>query len=264
MRLAQTLLRRRILIRPGLETSQPEAAVRRYQADLEAAGFQLGGKRILVFGYGGNFAVGCGLLRSGARQVVLCDPYAPPDDDRNRALLPQFGEYLTEQSGRVRPKSGAIQLLEADIRQAANARRIEPVDLVVSTSVYEHLDDVEGISAALASVTSPGGAGIHYIDLRDHFFKYPFAMLCYSPRIWHDWLNPGSNLNRYRLWNYRQAFSAVFNAVDITILQQDRQAFERVRRQIRPEYISGREDEDCATLIRVIVSRPVTSVPGSN
>ncbi len=253
MRLAQFLLRRKIIIRPGLETLQPDVATERYRADLEAAGFTIDGKRMLVFGYGGNFAVGCGLLRSGARQVVLCDRYAPPDDERNRALLPQYADYLVERDGRVVPKTGAIQLLEADIRQVAGEGQIEPVDIVVSSSVFEHLDDVEGIAAALAGITRPGGAGIHYIDLRDHFFKYPFAMLCYSDRTWRNWLNPGSNLNRYRLWDYRRVFTSAYKEVVITILQQDRHAFEQIRRRVRPEYISGNADEDSATIIRVFV-----------
>ncbi len=253
MRLAHLLLRHKIIIRPGLETLQPDVAVERYRAALEAAGFTLEGKRVLVFGYGGNFAVGCALLRSGARQVVLCDQFARPDDERNRALFPQYADYLAQQSGRVIPKTGAIQLLEADIRQAARDGQVEPVDIVVSTSVFEHLDDVEGIAAALAAITRPGGVGIHYIDLRDHYFKYPFEMLRYSDRTWRGWLNPGSNLNRYRVWHYRRAFVSVFQHVDLTILQQDHQAFERARSQIRPEYISGNNDEDSATLIRVVV-----------
>jgi hypothetical protein len=260
--LAQLLLRQKIIIRPGLETLQPEAAAARYRADLETAGCALAGKRVLIFGYGGNFAVGCSFLQSGARQVVLCDRYAPPDDERNRALLPQYAGYLDQQGGQVRPKREALQLLEADIRQAVKAEQIEPVDVVVSTSVFEHLDDVEGIAGALAAITCPGGAAVHYIDLRDHFFRYPFAMLSYSTRAWRDWLNPGSNLNRYRLWQYRQAFEAVYAAVDLSILAQDRPAFERARGQIRPEYLSGNVDEDCATLIRVVARDPLTPVSG--
>ena len=262
MSLAQVLLRHKVIIRPGLETLQPDVATGRYRADLEAAGFTLEGKRILVFGYGGNFGVGCALLRSGARQVVLCDRFARPDDERNRALLPQYADFLDQQSGRVIPKTGAIQLLEADIRQVAREGQIAPVDIVVSTSVFEHLDDVEGIAAALAAITRPGGIGIHYIDLRDHFFKYPFEMLRFSERTWRDWLNPGSNLNRYRVWHYRRAFAAAYQEVNLTILQQDRQAFERVRSQIRPEYVSGNENEDCATLIQVIVIAPGDSASG--
>ena len=88
--------------------------------------------------------------------------------------------------------------------------KIEAVDMVLSSSVYEHLDDVEGITGALADLTRPDGLQIHYVDLRDHFFRYPLEMLRFSESTWRTWLNPSSNHNRYRLWNYRNAFEACF------------------------------------------------------
>jgi len=264
MSLARALLRRRIIIGPGLETLQPEAAASRYRVDLENAGFNLAGKRVLVFGYGGYFALGCSLLRSGAGQVILCDKFAPPDNQRNRPLLTHYADYLALVDGQVAPKNGGLELLEADIRQVVKDRRMDAVDIVVSTSVFEHLDDVEGITGALAAITCPEGIGLHYIDLRDHYFKYPFGMLCYPTHIWRDWLNPGSNLNRYRVWDYRRVFESSYGAVEIQILQQDVKAFEQARSQIRPEYISGNSEEDSATHIHVIARSPANPIYGQS
>ncbi|MDX1436175.1 MAG: hypothetical protein R3335_05150, partial [Anaerolineales bacterium] len=56
------LLQRGMVIRPGLETSDPQAAVARYREILGQEQFDLKGSRVLVFGSGGGFAVGCGLL----------------------------------------------------------------------------------------------------------------------------------------------------------------------------------------------------------
>jgi hypothetical protein len=122
--------------------------------------------------------------------------------------------------------------------------------------VYEHLDDVEGITRALAALTKPDGLHIHFVDLRDHFFKYPFEMLTFSERVWYGWLNPSSNHNRYRLWDYRRVFEASFGKAEITVLAQDEQAFERIRPHVLPQFVSANPAENVVTLIRVVASLP--------
>ena len=149
-----------------------------------------------------------------------------------------------------------MQLLQADIRDAQTQNAIGPVDLVLSSSVYEHLDDVEGITRALARLTKPDGIHIHFVDLRDHFFKYPFEMLRFSESTWRTWLNPSSNHNRYRLWNYRSTFEACFDQVEIQILTSEEAAFQKLLPEIRPEFISGNQTEDTAATIRVIAQHP--------
>ena len=254
--LARALLRRGMIIRPGLETSNPDAAAGRYHEILEQAGTSLAGRRVMVFGYGGSFALGCLLLRQGAGHVVLCDKFAPPDDARNALLLPEYAEYLVENEGKVNPLPKFITLLQEDIRYT----RQEAVDIVLTSSVFEHLDDVEGITRALASLTQPAGLHLHYIDLRDHFFKYPFEMLAYSKNDWQKWLNPTSNLNRYRISDYRRAFEASFERVEIQVTASDPAAYEKARKRIRPEFISGDLQVDTATLIRVMAFNPLPAV----
>lgn len=254
-RLVRFLLLHSLIIRPGLETSDPRGAVRRYLDVLAERGDALPGKRVMVFGYGGRFDIGAGLLEAGAGSVVLCEKYAPPDDAHNRLLLPQYGEYLALDGGGVRPRSERMTLLEADIREV-HPGAIEPVDLVISSSVYEHLDDVQGITRALAALTRPEGLHIHFVDLRDHFFEYPFEMLHYSKEDWYRWLNPSSNHNRYRIWDYRRAFEAAFRQVELTVLASDPAGFQAARPRIRPEFLSGDPVNDSVTLIRVVASLP--------
>lgn len=254
--LVRFLLLRSWIIRPGLETSSPQAAVQRYAEILGERGDSLKGKRVMVFGYGGRFDIGVGLLEAGADSVVLCEKYAPPDDSHNRALLPRYEAHLLLDGGRVRPRNERITLLEADIREVKPNNQ-PPVDLVISNSVYEHLDDVEGITRALAALTKPSGLHVHFVDLRDHFFQYPFEMLCYSKSVWYGWLNPSSNHNRYRLWDYRRAFEKSFSHVEMTVLQRGEAEFQKARPRIRPEFISGKLEDDSVTLIRVIASNPI-------
>lgn len=254
--LTRFLLLRGWIIRPGLETSDPSAAVRRYADVLSARGLTLRGKRVLVFGYGGRFDIGLEFLKAGAAHVVLCDKYAAPDEAHNRALYSTAPQYFVLENGRVRPRTEAMALLQADIRDVQARGMLEPVDVVVSVSVYEHLDDVEGITRALAALTRTDGVQVHFVDLRDHYFKYPFEMLTFSEGVWRKWLNPTSNHNRYRLWDYRRAFESSFNQVEIEILQRDEAAFRKVLPRVRAEFVSGDMEEDAVTLILVAARQP--------
>jgi hypothetical protein len=257
--LARSLLRRNLIIHPGLETSDPQAAASRYGEVLASAGYPLSGKRVLIFGYGGNFALGCMLLRQGAGQVVLCDRYAPPDHLRNTQLLAEFADYLRQDGEQVFPRGENITLLQADIRQVS-PDDLAAVDYVFTTSVYEHLDDVEGITRALAALTHTGGTHLHYIDLRDHYFKYPFEMLTFSESTWRHWLNPTSNLNRLRLPDYQRIFNRYFHQVEIQVLASDPVSYQQVQARIRQEFKTGDAQVDAVTLIQVRASHPVPSL----
>lgn len=253
-KIVRFLLLRNMVIQAGLETNDPSAAVRRYTDLLAQRGLSLQGKLVMVFGYGGRFDIGLGLLKEGAGHVVLCDKYAPPDEAHNLQAFAKDEKYFTVENGKLRPRPERMTLLQADIRDDAVCRGLEPFDLVISNSVYEHLDDVEGITQSLSRLTRPGGLHIHFVDLRDHFFKYPFEMLRFSERTWRTWLNPSSNHNRYRLWNYRSVFETNFKNVEIDVLERNEAEFRKLQPHIRPEFISGNMDEDTVTLIRVIAS----------
>jgi SAM-dependent methyltransferase len=255
-KVVRALLLRGLIIRPGMETSNPFAAVQRYVDALAERGLSFQNKKVLVFGYGGRFDLGFGLLKESAEHVILCDKYAPPDEEHNRRLFAAEGKYFFMGNNRLRPRSEWMTLLESDIRDVQARGEIEPVDMILSSSVYEHLDDVEGITRSLAALTKPDGIQIHYVDLRDHFFKYPFEMLRFSEKVWRGWLNPSSNHNRYRLWNYRAAFETYFEQVEIGILSREEEAFRKLLPHIRPEFISGNTEEDAAGTIRVVASKP--------
>jgi hypothetical protein len=251
----RTLLLRNIIIQPGLETNNPLAAVQRYVDVLSRRGLSFQGRRVLVFGYGGRFDIGLGILKAGAAHVILCDKYAPPDEAHNRRMFPAEQNYIVVENDTLRPRPEWMTLLEAVIRDAHASGKMQPVDIVISSSVYEHLDDVEGITRALAGMTKPDGIQIHYVDLRDHFFKYPFEMLRFSEVTWRRWLNPSSNHNRYRLWDYRRAFEAFFGQVEIQVLTREEEAFRKILPRIRPEFLSGNLEEDAVGLIEVVASK---------
>jgi hypothetical protein len=251
---ARFLLKRRWLIRPGLESSDPVAAANRYVGILSGCGVSLVDKRVLLFGYGGRFTVGVELLRQAAAHVVLCDHFVSFDHERNAQLLPQYADYLAVEENHVKPRSQFITLLHGDIRDNSIQRQIQPVDFVLSTSVYEHLDDVEGITHALTSLTKQDGRHLHFIDLQDHYFKYPFEMLTFSEAAWKSFLNPTSNLNRLRLPDYEKNFHKFFKDVEILVLGRNEEKFQAVRARIRPEFLTGDLSVDSVTSIQVMAS----------
>lgn len=254
--LARFLLKRRWIIKPGLESTDPFAASQRYVETLAAQGISIQGRRVLVFGYGGRFAVGVDLLKRGAAHVILCDHFVLLDTERNRELLPDYVMYLKEEQAEVQPRGEFITLLHGDIREESIQRRITQADVILSTSVYEHLDDVPGITKALANLTAPGGIHLHFVDLRDHFFKYPFEMLKYSEHVWRNFLNPTSNLNRYRFNDYKRVFESNFVKVEFTVLERLMEEFHKAKDRIRPEFKTGKDDVDAVTLIHVVAREP--------
>lgn len=254
---ARFLLKMRWIIRPGLESSDPLSAVDQYIKGLAKYGKTIKGKRILVFGYGGRFSVAVELLKQGAAHVVLCDHFVLIDKERNLELFPSYGDYLSLVDGEVKPRPEFITLLHGDIRNVELQSRILEVDCVLSTSVFEHLDDVDGITFSLAKITVPSGFHLHFVDLRDHYFKFPFEMLTFSEKVWRNFLNPTSNLNRYRLPSYQNIFEKYFKNIRIDVLARQEDEFSRARYRIRPEFLTNELSIDSVTLIRVYAELPI-------
>ena len=246
-RVVYLLLHRGLILRPGIETREPAAAIRRFMDAIHGAGETVVNRRILIFGYGGRFDVAVELLRAGARHVVLVDPCAAPVPVT--ASLASLGSPFLETSGpRPVPAPEWFTVMHSPLRHYLSNGG-GPVDLVLSNSVLEHVDDLAGAVADLARVTAPGGQHFHFIDLRDHFFKYPFEMLCYSERSWRRFLNPGSNLNRLRVWDYERLFSSRFPRVTVQVRYSDLPALRATRPRIRPEFLSGDDDRDAVTQV---------------
>jgi SAM-dependent methyltransferase len=256
-KVVKTLLRKRLIIKPGLETREPRKAVERYQTFLKEHSLSFMGMNVLIFGYGGSLAVAVELLRSGCTHVTVCDLFPPVNSHIDDSLLPEFSQYLEIKADLVVPKPEWITVYHGDIRTVPDTIRLGPFDLVVSSSVYEHLDDVNGITAALSRLLKPSGHFVAYIDLRDHYFKFPFEMLCYSTKIWKKWLNPTSNLNRYRIWDYRNIFNRYFKDNQINILERDLEHFNAVKDRIRQEFKSGNDSQDSVVNIVVMSSQAI-------
>lgn len=188
---------------------------------------------------------------------MLSEYNLKPDQKFNRSIVFEYSRYLSIKNGKVFPNPYFITLAHADIRTLVKEKKIERVHLILSNSVFEHLDDVSGVLGALSEITLAEGLHLHFIDLRDHYFKYPFEMLCYSENVWHKFLNPNSNLNRLRLWHYESIFKKYFKSVDLSVLDSNINEFNRLKDRVSSEYLYGDQTIDSALRIKVVASEPI-------
>lgn len=208
----------------GKETREPAGAVDLYLRELKRAGAVPEMVTVTVLGYGGELGVAQELLKRGVKHVLLLDPFAAP-----KAQLPSGARVID---------------------------RLESCDAIVSWSVLEHVVDP---ASAIHEMANAAPFGVHVVDLRDHAFRWPFRMLRYSSAAW-AWLNPPTNLNRWRLWQYCKTFEDFFVEVDIEVLERDQAAFDAERPHMKAVFISGNISEDSATQIQITVSQPRSAV----
>jgi hypothetical protein len=254
--------RLRLGIVPGLETRHPEVAADRYEAVLQANGREWNGKCVLILGYGGFLGLGVELLHRGARHVILVDPYAQIDHHANRKLPEKYFPYLTIHGKNVLPNQDWVTLVHEEVDHH-DFSPYGPIDLILSSSVLEHVSSLDTLIHELSKITDHQGLHIHYVDLRDHFFKFPFEMLCFHDKVWDKFLDPPSHLNRLRLRDYKENFTRHFHQVVIEIIERDLISFQQVKSRIRSEFLSGDDDRDCTTRIVITASDPVGSYKNS-
>jgi hypothetical protein len=238
-RLADWMKKKQFIIKAGIETMDPQVALKRYLDYFNEAQIAITNKKIMIFGYGGNIITACGLLKHGADKVILCERKGLPYPKLNDEVVSAYPNYFLVKEEGIQPDPDHLLIIHEDIRDLANRHNLQKVDLVLSTSVFEHLDDVDGITHALASLTAKQGEHVHFVDLRDHFFKYPFEMLTYSNKTWNNLLNPTSNLNRLRIPQYKSIFQKYFSAVKITVQESDIDSFYKIKPRIQKEFLSG-------------------------
>ena len=122
-----------------------------------------------------------------------------------------------------------------------------------------HLADLEGITSALSYLLKPEGCFIAFIDLRDHFFKYPFEMLTFAEFDLEAWLNPTSHLNRLRLRDYQRIIDPKFTLNQLESFGNQSSGMVEDKDRILPEFLTGDDEQDAVTqaMVFAISNRPV-------
>jgi SAM-dependent methyltransferase len=161
----------------------PEMIADRYSEIAGRHGFAIAGKRALEVGCGVTNATAYVLAACGCSPVIAYEPYARLDTRTDEKLLAAVAKSHTIDAGSITRKTRRITRL-SQISELS-------VDIVFSFSVLEHVRQPEQLFKEIKSVLVPGGVMIHFVDYRDHFFKYPFHRLLFSRKTWTRWLDPG-------------------------------------------------------------------------
>ena len=246
------LLRRSLLIRAGLDTSEPESSAKRYKSQLSNQNVGMEGKSIIVFGFGGTYAVAGYLLSFGAKHVALVEQHEDLHTKVNFDVAKQYPEYFSIEKGRAIPESRFISVHHGDIRSKMS--NLPKADIILSNSVMEHVDNLPGIIDSLSDFTNPEGVHLHFIHIGDHFGKHPFEMLTYSEFVWKKFLNPPSNLNRLRKSDHVKSYSKRFGDVRTEVHLRDTQEFIKEKHRIREEFISGSNEDDSIIVFSLFAS----------
>jgi SAM-dependent methyltransferase len=131
----------------------------------------------------------------------------------------------------------------------------ESVDYLFSSSVLEHLREPEAVLKESRRILRKGGWMIHVVDLRDHFFRYPFEMLKYSERAW-GFLTTASGgsgyQNRWRLTRWKEALERYGFATQGIVLLDLGERLAREKPAFAPEFRTLPDDDlrvGCAILV---------------
>jgi len=109
------------------------------------------------------------------------------------------------------------------------------VDLVLSSSVLEHVSDPVVLFRELRRVLAPNGAMLHLVDYRDHFFKYPFHFLQFKKATWNRWLNPG-DLPVWRMYDHIDQLESSGFVVRLIEEERDVAAYGRIAPYVSSDY----------------------------
>ena len=131
------------------------------------------------------------------------------------------------------------------------------VDLILSVSVLEHLRNPDGVLSECSRILKPGGWMINGVDLRDHYFKYPFEMLKYSENFWNmlTTSSGGSGYqNRWRVSHWKEALDRHGFYTEVVSLENMRDKMLKEKPYFDPKFLNL-PDDDLEISFAVLISR---------
>jgi SAM-dependent methyltransferase len=228
----------------------------RYLELLKEREVGVAGALVVETGPGTYSPAGLALLKAGARKIILQEPFLrAPDMHRLRGLVKEYWEFLEDkfpagpswetlfQGAAYHPSR--VQLGRAPAQ--ATGLPENSVDIILSCSVLEHIRDIAAVFKEQHRILKPGGRLLHLVDLRDHFFRYPFEMLTFSRSFWEGVLtrpNRGSGYqNRLRAEDYAGLLQATgFADIRVDIRESDPVNYLRIKPRLHSDF-KGRKDE---------------------
>ena len=188
--------------------------------DEHASGFR--DRVILDVGCGDNCLHAFKFLAAGAREVVLCEITA--DQCLSEQMMQKrFDEKKDLLQGMdYKTLCSNIRIVTDPVERLTGIAD-ESIDIIISTSLLEHVYDLEAAFAEMRRVLAPQGCMVHSVDLRDHFFfDHPLHFLRYAPWWWRNfYTRPSTYTNRHRAPRYfglleKYGFEVLYHKTDST------------------------------------------------
>ncbi len=258
------ILNKLSIIKPGLGTTNPEGLLQLYAGILNELGLSFQGKTVMELGFGGNLAIGLWYHLYGAKRIHLLDPCAQLRKELSFkhcqeaiSIHPEydFGVKL-DTDGNCHPDCD-IYKIEFKGLTESNAPD-NSLDFICSCSVMEHVNDMTGLAGACRAKLAPCGYFVASVDLSDHYSKYPFQMYKYSERTWKRYLNPPSNLNRFRTPDYERCCAgAGLKLIKKEIVNRDMQGLSGVWPKLAKEFKAYSAEEMSIRAVVYVYQKPV-------
>ncbi len=224
--------------KPSENETSPSLIVDRYIELCASKGLDLLTLSILEIGPGRTNSVGFEFMMRGARSYRGFEPLAPfaarADEKMRRSIQDRCG------------LSATFPFAAANRVKSLDAIEEKSIDVVLSNSVLEHVQDLPALIVGLKRILRHNGSMVHIVDYRDHFFKYPFHFLLFSPEQWHRFLSPG-DLTRQRLRDHVKAFTEQGFRVEVLDREYDFSSFSKVKGRIHKSFVDYTEDELAVT-----------------
>jgi hypothetical protein len=221
-------------------------------------------KKVMEIGMGGYYGLGLCYLSFGCKSVILQEKY------RKHSLSVQK-KHLIKMKNAMIKKDIAIpnqKLIDLSRKNSVfNSQKfkityedvhdlignIEPCSYIFTNSVLEHVTDVTSLLKDCYDLLIDSGIMIHYIDLRDHYFKKPFEMLKFSKKTWKFFFDPG-HLNRMRASDYIKIHEKLgMNILELKIIKKDLNTLEKEYNKIHPNF-KKYDKNDLAIQIIILVA----------
>ncbi len=202
----------------------PKPIVDNFEKYLNLKNVSIKGKTILEIGTGISNSTGYEIMARGAAKYFAYEPYMKCDSQIDDQLFQQIKkDYPT-----LRKKCVSRLINLSDVRRNA-------IDILLSQSVLEHVNNVEQLITELKPLLSQSGCMLHVVDYRDHFFKYPYHFLQFSKKNWNLFLNPG-DLERLRINQHIRQFEKAGFKVDVLHTETDTENFEKIKPYLHDDY----------------------------
>jgi SAM-dependent methyltransferase len=207
------------------------------------------GRRTLEVGIGATNSSAYEVAARGATSAIAFEPFVPLDSTANSALLAECAARHNLGADAI---AARVQRL-ASLAPVADAA----IDLVLSNSVLEHVADMDSLARDLRRTLAPGGAMLHLVDYRDHYFRYPYHHLLWSEEVWQRWLNPG-DLPRWRIRDHVECFERHGLRVEVLRASPLADEFAKIRTRIHPHF-SRYDEPELATAFGILFVTPTPS-----